>query len=272
PAKMDQMEARLDLIRRLERKYGDTIPEVLAAQEKLQEEYDRYDSMDKEIEQMGQEHKRLLARYRQQARALSASRHQLAEVFEKTITGHLRDLGIEKTVFSVAFEEKTEKKQLMPQPKGDDTIAFMISPNPGEPLKPLYKIASGGELSRIMLAIKSMEAEQEGVGCMVFDEIDTGISGRMAQVVGEKMALIARHRQVICVTHLPQIAAMADHEYLVQKSVTDGRTSTAVTHLDEQQRIAEIARMLGGAGDNDTSAKTHAANMLRDAQAWKKQQ
>ena len=153
----------------------------------------------------------------------------------------------------------------MPQREGDDTLEFMISPNPGEPLKPLSKIASGGELSRMMLAIKSLEAAQGGVGTMVFDEIDTGISGRMAQVVAEKMAAIAARRQVLCVTHLPQIAAMADHQLLVEKHQEADKTHTTVRVLDEQGRISELARMIGGAGDNDQSARQHAENMLRQA-------
>ena len=142
----------------------------------------------------------------------------------------------------------------MPQSVGDDVIEFMISPNPGEPLKPLSKIASGGELSRLMLAIKSLEAEKGGVGTMVFDEIDTGISGRMAQVVAEKMALIARKRQVICVTHLPQIAAMAAHQFLVEKRVEGERTNTSVRLLSPKERINEVARMLGGADGSEGSA------------------
>jgi len=182
----------------------------------------------------------------------------------------LKDLGMGKTVFEVAFAQKTDDKPLMPQQEGDDTVEFMICPNPGEPMKPLSKIASGGELSRLMLAIKSLEAEKGGVGCMVFDEIDTGISGRMAQVVAEKMAMIARARQVICVTHLPQIAAMADHQFYVEKNVNEGRTSTTVRMLSDEERILEVARMLGGAGGEDESACSHAANMIEQAREIKR--
>lgn len=166
----------------------------------------------------------------------------------------LKDLGMEKTVFQVAFAPRPQR-QPMPQSDGDDVIEFMISPNPGEPLKPLSKIASGGELSRLMLAIKSLEAAQGGVGTMVFDEIDTGISGRMAQVVAEKMAAIAARRQVLCVTHLPQIAAMADHQLLVEKHQEADRTHTTVRLLDHEGRVAELARMIGGAGDSGESAR-----------------
>ena len=177
----------------------------------------------------------------------------------------LRDLGMGHTVFRVSFALRPEGKVLMPQSVGDDVIEFMISPNPGEPLKPLSKIASGGEISRLMLAIKSLEAEKGGVGTMVFDEIDTGISGRMAQVVAEKMALIARKRQVICVTHLPQIAAMAAHQFLVEKRVEGERTNTTVRALTHEERIGEVARMLGGADGSEDSARSHAAHMLEVA-------
>lgn len=185
--------------------------------------------------------------------------------------GQLCDLGMEKTVFQVAFAPKPEGRQPMPQIGGDDSVQFMISPNPGEPLKPLSKIASGGELSRLMLAIKTLEAEKGGVGCMVFDEIDTGISGRMAQVVAEKMAAIAAARQVLCVTHLPQIAAMAAHQFLVEKHVEDGRTNTSVRMLERDERTGEIARMLGGADGSGDSARSHADHMLDQAAAYRHQ-
>ena len=265
PARAEQVEARLDLIRRLERKYGGTIPEILDEQERLQEEYDNYASLDQQIAVMGAEHKRLLLNYRTLARELTAARHVLADAFERNMMTQLKDLGMGNTVFKVSFALRPEGKVLMPQSVGDDVIEFMISPNPGEPLKPLSKIASGGELSRLMLAIKSLEAEKGGVGTMVFDEIDTGISGRMAQVVAEKMAVISQNRQVICVTHLPQIAAMAAHQFLVEKQVEGERTNTTVTCLDETRRISEVARMLGGADGSEDSACSHAAHMLEVA-------
>lgn len=266
PRRAEQVEARLDLIRRMERKYGETVAEVLENQTHMEEEYDRYTSMDGEVAQMGQEHKRLLAAYRTLARQLTESRKALAAVFEQHMMEQLRDLGMASTQFQVNFAPRPEGRQLMPQPTGDDTVEFLISPNPGEPLKPLSKIASGGELSRLMLAIKSLEAEKGGVGCMVFDEIDTGISGRMAQVVAEKMALIARSRQVLCVTHLPQIAAMAAHQLLVEKRVEGERTNTSVRLLSSEERIGEVARMLGGADGSQESARSHAAHMLEVAE------
>lgn len=262
PVRAEKVETRLDLIRRMERKYGETVAEVLSQQQKMQEEYDNYVSLDEQVAKTGAEHKRLLAQYRQLARQLTEARHGLANEFEKNMMAQLKDLGMGNTIFQVSFAIRPEGKIFMPQSVGDDVIEFMISPNPGEPLKPLSKIASGGELSRLMLAIKSLEAEKGGVGTMVFDEIDTGISGRMAQVVAEKMALIARKRQVICVTHLPQIAAMAAHQFLVEKRVEGERTNTSVRLLSPKERISEVARMLGGADGSDGSAMSHAAHML----------
>ena len=262
PVRAEKVETRLDLIRRMERKYGETVAEVLSQQQKMQEEYDNYVSLDEQVAKTGTEHKRLLAQYRQLARQLTEARHGLANEFEKNMMAQLKDLGMGNTIFQVSFAIRPEGKIFMPQSVGDDVIEFMISPNPGEPLKPLSKIASGGELSRLMLANKRLAAEKGGVGTMVFDEIDTGISGRMAQVVAEKMALIARKRQVICVTHLPQIAAMAAHQFLVEKRVEGERTNTSVRLLSPKERISEVARMLGGADGSEGSARSHAAHML----------
>lgn len=264
PQRAETVESRLDLIRRLERRFGPTLEDVLTAQKSMQEEYEHLNGLEDQVERMGAEHKRLLAAYRQCARTLTQRRTELARSFEAAMMEQLKDLGMEKTVFQVAFAPRPQR-QPMPQSDGDDVIEFMISPNPGEPLKPLSKIASGGELSRLMLAIKSLEAAQGVVGTMVFDEIDTGISGRMAQVVAEKMAAIAARRQVLCVTHLPQIAAMADHQLLVEKHQEADRTHTTVRLLDHEGRVAELARMIGGAGDSDESARQHAERMLMEA-------
>ncbi|MBQ8161267.1 MAG: DNA repair protein RecN [Clostridia bacterium] len=270
PGKLKQITSRLDLIRHLCHRYGPSVEDVLKKQEELEEEWDKLSHLDEHLEEVTQEHRKLLQEYRAAARNLTASRKQLAEDFEKKMVAQLRDLGMEKTVFAVSFAPQGSKPP-MPRSTGDDEIEFMFSANPGEPLKSLSRIASGGELSRMMLAIKSLEAERGGVGCMVFDEIDTGISGRMAQVVAEKMSMIARSRQVICVTHLPQIAAMANREYLVQKQEESGRTRTEVRLLDRDERILELARMLGGADGGGESAQTHAQHMLEQAETFQKQ-
>ncbi len=270
PLRAEAVENRLELIARLERKYGADIPAVLAARDAMQAEYDELTAADSEIEALAAEDRQLLQRYRSCAKALSAARRQLAEAFEQGMERQLKDLGMGSTVFRASFAER-EGKAPMPRPTGDDEMEFLISPNPGEPLKPLSRIASGGELSRLMLALKNMEAARDGVDCMVFDEIDTGISGRVAQAVAEKMAAISRERQVLCVTHLPQLAAMADIQLLVEKTVAEGRTGTHVRRLTDAERVAEVARMLGGAAGSGDSAMAHAARLLQAADEIKKQ-
>ncbi len=270
PRRAEAVENRLELIARLERRYGPDITAVLAAQEKMREEFDDLTAADGQIEALAAEDRQLLQRYRACAKRLSESRKQLAAAFEDGMTRQLKDLGMGSTVFRASFAERTGKAP-MPRPTGDDEMEFLISPNPGEPLKPLSRIASGGELSRLMLALKNMEAARDGVDCMVFDEIDTGISGRVAQAVAEKMAAISRERQVLCVTHLPQLAAMADIQLLVEKRVADGRTGTHVRRLTEEERVAEVARMLGGATGSGDSAMAHAARLLQAARESKRQ-
>ena len=243
--------------------------ELQDVKEKAEEEYRQLADLADRIETMSSEHKRLLGAYRQSARELTESRHELARLFEQRMMKELSDLGMGNTRFEVEFKKNETGRPLMPTETGDDRIEFLISPNPGEPLKALAKIASGGELSRIMLAIKSLESGQTGVESMVFDEIDTGISGRMAQVVAEKMITISRSRQVICVTHLPQIAAAADYHYLVSKSVADGRTVTRVTELDRDGRNCEISRMISGADGITAETKTYASSLLLAAEEMK---
>lgn len=262
PRKLEQAETRLDLIRRMERKYGENLDQVLAAQKRMETEYEELCSLEDELSETAREHRQLLAAYRQEARALSEKRRTLAGEFEQRMTEQLKDLGMEKTRFEVAFQPADEGKKPMPQPQGDDRLEFMISPNPGEPMRPLARIASGGELSRLMLALKTLESEDSGVDCMVFDEIDTGISGRMAQVVAEKMSAISRKRQVICVTHLPQIAAAADYQYYISKEVADGRTHTTMRELDREGRIHEVARMISGAEGSGADAEAYALSMI----------
>lgn len=265
PAQLEKTENRLDLIRRLERKYRMDANEINRMQEKLEEEYDELNGLEERIGEMAKEHRKLLAKYRSTAKALTESRKALARKFEKRMTAELKDLGMENTRFEVLFKPNESDRPQMPAATGDDRIEFMISPNPGEPLKPLAKIASGGELSRLMLAIKTLEAAHTGVESMVFDEIDTGISGRMAQVVAEKMIAISGDHQVICVTHLPQIAAAADYQYLVRKATAGGRTNTFVAELDNEGRKEEVARMISGADGITTDAMEYAEGMLKAA-------
>ena len=265
PARLEKIENRLDLIRRLERKYGMDAGEISRMLEKLENEYEELSGLEDRINEMAREHKQLLARYREAAKELTSTRKKLAKQLEEKMTRELKDLGMENTRFEVMFKPNESGRPTMPTPTGDDRIEFMISPNPGEPLKPLAKIASGGELSRLMLAIKTLEAAHTGVESMVFDEIDTGISGRMAQVVAEKMIAISGNHQVICVTHLPQIAAAADYQYLVRKAVTGERTNTFVAELDEEGRKEEVARMISGADGITDDTLQYASGMLKAA-------
>ena len=269
PGTLEKTEQRLELIHRLERKYhtdSDGIRDITAGMEK---EYQELAELEDRISMMSSEHKRLLSLYRAAAAELSASRRKLAAQFENSMMKELNELGMENTVFQVQFKENDTGKPIMPTFTGDDRIEFLISPNPGEPLKPMAKIASGGELSRLMLAVKTLESAHSGVESMVFDEIDTGISGRMAQVVAEKMIAISRLRQVICVTHLPQIAAAADYHYLVKKTVKDGRTITSVSELDKSQRTEEISRMISGADGITEESNRYASGMLLAAEKQK---
>ena len=271
PGALEKTDNRLDLIHRMERKFTADADELQDVLEKTETEYRQLADLADRIEVMSSDHKRLLGAYRQSARELSESRQELALVFEEKMMKELSDLGMGNTRFKVEFRKNETGRPLMPTDTGDDRIEFLISPNPGEPLKPLAKIASGGELSRIMLAIKSLESGRTGVEAMVFDEIDTGISGRMAQVVAEKMITISRNRQVICVTHLPQIAAAADYHYLVSKSVAEGRTVTRVTELDRDGRTCEISRMISGADGITAETKTYASSLLQAAAEMKSQ-
>ncbi len=256
PERLEAVQARLDLIRRLSRKYGGaTTGEMAEKLKEIEAELAGFESLDDDLDALGKQEKTLKAKYQKTAEALTAARSVLARKFEQEMETQLRDLNMAGTKFQVSLPS------CPPGPLGCETAAFQIAPNRGEELQPLSKIASGGELSRLMLAIKSVAAKREGVPSMIFDEIDTGISGRAAQVVGEKMAAIAKERQVLCVTHLQQIAALADHHFLVEKSFDGERTRTRLTPLTGEDRVNEIARMLGG---DPESARKHAREMLKN--------
>ncbi len=257
PDRMEAVETRLDLIRRLSRKYGGaSTGEMIQKLQEIEAELAGFESLDDDLEAAAKKEKALNKQYQASAGALSAAREKLARKFERDMETQLSDLNMAGTRFRVSLPA------CAPGPLGSETAAFLIAPNRGEEMQPLSKIASGGELSRLMLAIKTVAARRDGVPSMIFDEIDTGISGRAAQVVGEKMAAIAKERQVLCVTHLQQIAALADHHYLVEKYFEDGRTHTRLTPLSGEDRVNEIARMLGG---DVESARKHAREMIRKA-------
>ena len=270
--KYERVFARLDVYRRLEKRYGMEADELCSYFEELSQELKTIESMDENLSKAEARYKQTLSEYRGAAAALTASRKYVAEGFKGIIERQLRDLGMESTTFACVFTPHDPTGKQQPSPEGDDHVAFHISPNIGEPLKPLKRIASGGEMSRIMLAMKAAAADKNLVPTMIFDEIDTGISGRIAGVVAEKMDDIARYHQVICVSHLPQIAAMADHQYLVEKSVTGDRTVTTLKELDYEQRIDAVASLMGTHDIDSSSGKVHAWNMVEAAKNRKKRE
>lgn len=241
-----EVESRLNEINRLKSKYGNSVEDILAycvaQKEKLEQlkDYDTYlAALQKRMNQTEEE-------LRELSYELSNLRKVDAKILEQAIKEGLLDLNFLDVKFEIVFAETQQYSA-----NGIDDIEFMISMNPGEPIKPLGDVASGGELSRIMLAIKTVMAEKDQVETLIFDEIDVGISGRTAQKVSEKMAVIGQSHQVICITHLPQIAAMADHHYAIVKNVEDGKTRTSIYHLNREQEILELARILGGAEITD---------------------
>ncbi|EGA94200.1 hypothetical protein HMPREF9474_01969 [ [[Clostridium] symbiosum WAL-14163] len=243
----NQVEERLDLIRNLESKYGKTIEDVLKSLEekkKKLEELENYDLLRLHTEK---ELKASEDRLEELSAALSKLRQEIAGELSDKIEDGLKELNFLDVKFAMEFRRLSHFT-----PAGYDEAEFMISTNPGEPVRPLGMVASGGELSRIMLAVKTVLAETDDIPTLIFDEIDTGISGRTAQMVSEKLRVIARSHQVICITHLPQIAAMADSHFEIRKSVEEGRTTTTIRPLDREQMTEELARLLGGAEITET--------------------
>ncbi|MBP3655333.1 MAG: DNA repair protein RecN [Clostridia bacterium] len=267
----ERVEGRIDLLRRLSRKYGATSRDMIRYRNKIEAELTELEDSDEAMERLEKEYRQSLKALDAAARRLTLARQEAAKRFEASVETQLHDLGMKNARLSMAFAPLAEGEKLIERfsPLGADRIEMMFCANLGQPLKPLARVASGGELSRIMLALKNLSAQKPGIPrSMVFDEIDTGISGRMAQVVAEKMSQIGDHHQVICVTHLPQIAAMADEQFLVRKQDMDGVTKTEVIHLTSDQRAQEIARMVGGAEESESSVR-HAMIMLQEAQARK---
>ncbi len=260
----EQLEKRLDEINRLKVKYGQSITEILAyREEKAQrlEELLNYDSYLGQLQKEYEEQENLL---RENAKKMSAIRKQYAEELAEQIRKELKDLNFLETNFEM---EVTESAPL--SANGFDEACFLISMNPGSPMRMLGDVASGGELSRIMLAIKTVLADKDQTDTLIFDEIDVGISGRTAQKVSEKMAVIARSRQVLCITHLAQIASMADHHFYIEKTVKNGVTETGIRELNLEESEEELARILGGAQITETTLKS-AREMKEMADATKK--
>ena len=266
PEELDRLESRLDVLYRLKKKYGSTEAEMLDYLDRCRAELDSMESADDRLMQLEKQQKTVLEQAKKQAETLSKARKQAAKGMEERIQSELTQLDMPKVRFCVEFSAKESEWGM--DATGMDEVRFLMSANVGEALKPISKIASGGELARIMLALKNVLAENDDVSTLVFDEVDTGVSGRAAQKVAEKMADVARHKQVLCVTHLPQIAAMADAHFSVQKGERNGRTFTDVARLDEEGRKKELARLTSGDAVTKVSLES-AGEMLTYAARYK---
>jgi len=267
PGELDRLEERLDLLYRLKKKYGASEDEMLQYLDKCRRELDEIQFAGEALARLEHAYAQDLAEAKRLAGVLSQARRKAAQALQERIQTELAQLDMPRVRFQVSFgpvESETGLDQ-----DGMDTVRFLMSANAGEQLRPIQKIASGGELARIMLALKNVLAQDEEVGTLVFDEVDTGVSGRAAQKVAEKLAQVSRGKQVLCVTHLPQIAAMADVHFTVEKAEREGRTFTAVEELDRAGRQAELARLTSGA--HVTKAALDSAGELLDAaQGYKK--
>ena len=258
-----ETEDRLNLIQRLKTKYGSSIAEILAHQAECQEELEKLDDYENYLSGLRMKLDQAEKELKDLSDKLTTIRRANAAVLQERIKAALIDLNFLDVRFEIHCEPLGHYTE-----NGQDSIEFMISTNPGETVKPLGKVASGGELSRIMLAVKSVLADADAIETLIFDEIDTGISGRTAQKVSEKMAVIARKHQVICITHLPQIAAMADDHYVIEKFAMEQRTITEIYHLSDDASVGEIARLLGGVEITD-AVMQNAREMKNLAQSKK---
>ena len=253
---LENIEARLDKIHRLRRKYGVTCADILEYLEKAKKELDEIEFADDHVERLKKKLKKAEKEAWDAARVLRENRKETAKSMSERILMELAQLDMPRVQFEVQFTE------LELTSNGADSVAFYMSANAGEALKPMSKVASGGELARIMLAMKNVLAEKDQVNTLIFDEVDTGVSGRAAQKVAEKLRSVAKHKQVLCVTHLPQLAALANTHLLIAKSEREGRTYTSVTPLDIEGRKKELARIIGGTNITETTLKS-AEEMLR---------
>ena len=265
PMRLNEVEERLTTIQTMKRKYGATIEEILAYEARISEELHELLHHDETLHKKEQQVIEMKETLTELAQGLSLIRKQAAGQLSEAIMKELRLLHMEKAKFVVHINEAVQFDQ-----NGLDEIAFYISTNVGEPPKSLPKIASGGELSRMMLALKTIFSSNNGVTSIIFDEVDTGVSGRVAQAIAEKIAAIAVNSQVLCISHLPQVAAMADHHYFIKKEVEQNRTYTSLTEIDEQARIEELSRMMSGAEITDLTLQ-HAKELREMADERKKQ-
>lgn len=255
PYELEQIEQRVDEINTLRRKYGDTIEEILTYKDKINERLDEILNRDEKVEELKLKLKKVEDILVIKAEKLTQKRKEVARNLQEKLLYELKSLNMKNVVFEVSFGKSTFNA------KGQDDIEFMISFNLGEDIKPISKVASGGEMSRFMLAFKTILADIDEIDTLVFDEIDTGISGIAAQIVGEKLSLIAKKKQIICITHLPQIAANADTHYCIEKKTSNERTFTVISRLDDNQRKDEIARLIAGSNITEKTME-HASEII----------
>lgn len=259
PERLQVVQKRLDVIYRLKKKYGVDIKEILDYLEQARQEYEELSNFSNNLETLMVEEQRLSKKLQELANKLTQERNSVAKELCKSLTQHINDLGMEKAIFSVEFKLKEEYTE-----SGMDDVQFYFSANLGQIARPLQQVASGGEISRIALAIKTVLIDESNVPTMIFDEVDTGVGGVTAQRMAEKLSFIATNRQVLCITHLPQIAAMADRHIFIEKNETENSTITTINILDKNQRIHELMRMLTGDDDSEL-ARQNAEQMIANA-------
>lgn len=265
PARLETVEARLTKLAELKRKYGATVAEIKATREDLENELNEIANRSGRVKELEDQIAEVKRDYQKLAGDLSKKRKNVAKTLTKTIQQELAELSMAGTRFDVEFSMlEGHDGQLQAGPDGVDRVHFLFSPNAGEELKPVNKIASGGELSRVMLAIRRTIADRGNIGVYLFDEIDAGIGGQTATIVGKKLQSVAKYNQVICITHLPQVAAFASAHYSVNKKVSAGRTLSSIEPLEGSKRVDELARMLGGMNVTDKS-RAHAKDLLKQA-------
>lgn len=276
PERLAMIESRLNEIHLLIRKYGSTVNEIIEYAAEIEDEIEQLENRDQSLQEMTEEITELAEDALIEAKQLHDLRVNGAKRLIKVIKTELKDLYMEKAQFETEIQirgGKPDDPELLGKPvqlgeTGFDQVRFLLSTNPGEPVKPLDRVASGGELSRIMLAFKKVFAKHQGVTSVIFDEVDTGVSGRVAQAIAEKIHTISLDSQVLCITHLPQVAAMADNHLLIEKRTRNKETYTTVIQLEESNRIEELARMTTGTTLTDASL-SHAKELITSAKDFK---
>ncbi|HAA9138681.1 TPA_asm: DNA repair protein RecN [Listeria monocytogenes] len=264
PEELNQIESRLNDLNQLKRKYGKTIEDIIQYEQEISSEMEKLTDSESHVGHLETKLATLKTELTKQAATLTDIRKKAAVTLEKQIKQELNQLYMEKAIFSVRFEaNKMELTEL-----GQDSVVFYMSTNPGEPLKPLAKIASGGELSRMMLALKTIFSRHQGITSIIFDEVDTGVSGRVGQAIAEKIYAVSVGSQVLCISHLPQVAAMANHHYYITKKIQNKRTTTSVTVLKGVEKVEEISRMIAGIEVTELT-KQHAKEMIEQAEKVK---